>query len=202
MIDPRAEELLLFWFGPLTGHDDIDRSKREMWFGNGAAYDEQIRQRYGSLWQSAADGDLAGWVETARGRLALILLFDQLSRHLFRGDARAFSLDPEAQRLVLDGLNAGEDRQLRLIERAFFYLPLEHAEMLSLQDEAVRRFQGLAEEAPEPERERYRSFLRYAEAHREVIARFGHFPELNEILGRPTSDAEREFLTQPGYRFL
>ena len=37
--------------------------------------------------------------------------------------------------------------------------------------------------------------------HREVIARFGRFPHRNVILGRDSSEAEKEFLTQPGSAF-
>jgi len=44
-------------------------------------------------------------------------------------------------------------------------------------------------------------FTRYAEAHRDVIERFGRFPHRNAILGRPPTDEETAFLQQPGSAF-
>ena len=41
----------------------------------------------------------------------------------------------------------------------------------------------------------------YAVRHRDIIARFGRFPHRNTILGRPSTDEELEFLTQPGSSF-
>jgi uncharacterized protein (DUF924 family) len=79
-------------------------------------------------------------------------------------------------------------------------MPLEHAEDLATQDEAVRRFQALLADAGS-HREVLASALDYARRHRDVIARFGRFPHRNEILGRASTVAEAEFLRQPGSRF-
>jgi len=44
-------------------------------------------------------------------------------------------------------------------------------------------------------------FTRYAEAHRDVVARFGRFPHRNAILGRESRPEEIAFLEQPGSSF-
>ena len=41
----------------------------------------------------------------------------------------------------------------------------------------------------------------YAIRHRDIIARFGRFPHRNDVLGRKSTDAEEEFLKQPGSSF-
>jgi len=41
----------------------------------------------------------------------------------------------------------------------------------------------------------------YAVRHRDIVARFGRFPHRNHILGRPSSDEETAFLTEPGSSF-
>jgi uncharacterized protein (DUF924 family) len=43
--------------------------------------------------------------------------------------------------------------------------------------------------------------LKYAIAHKEIIDRFGRFPHRNAVLGRESTAAELEFLTQPGSSF-
>ena len=49
--------------------------------------------------------------------------------------------------------------------------------------------------------ERFQTDYDYAVRHRDIIARFGRFPHRNIILGRPSTDEELEFLTQPGSSF-
>ena len=67
--------------------------------------------------------------------------------------------------------------------------------MLADQDEACRLMRPLAA-FPETD-----DALRYAEAHRAIIARFGRFPHRNDILGRPSTAEEIAFLEQPGSAF-
>lgn len=99
------------------------------------------------------------------------------------------------------GLAQGWDQQLPPIQRVFAYLVLEHAEDLALQNQAVRLFQALTQEATAAERELFAGYLDYAERHQRVIARFGRFPHRNQILGRHSSAEESAFLLEPGSRF-
>ncbi|MEN9567509.1 MAG: hypothetical protein RLZZ69_2705, partial [Cyanobacteriota bacterium] len=43
--------------------------------------------------------------------------------------------------------------------------------------------------------------LNFAIKHQDVVNRFGRFPHRNQILGRESTQAEQEFLTQPGSSF-
>ena len=106
-----------------------------------------------------------------------------------------------AQRLVLSATDLDTDRQLIPAQRAFFYLPLEHAEDIELQRLGVRCFDGLARTVAPAWRKEYDSFHDYAQRHRDIIARFGRFPHRNKILGRPSTPAEIKFLKQPGSSF-
>ena len=160
-----------------------------------------LLERFVPLREDAVSGRLDGWTDTPRGRLALILLVDQFSRNLFRGDARAFEHDPLARRWTLDGIRAGDDRSLRVIERVFFYLPLEHSESLDDQRLAVQLFANLRDEAPAALLGNFAGFLDYAQRHHDVIARFGRFPHRNAVLGRRSTAEEAAYLAQPGAGF-
>ena len=96
----------------------------------------------------------------------------------------------------------GYDRELWPIQRLFFYLPLEHAENLAVQEQSVAAFTQLRDEAPATLRKDCENFLDYARRHREVIARFGRFPDLNVILDRDSTPEELAFLKEPGSSFL
>ena len=197
-----VDHVLKFWFGACGADGALDPVKRKMWFGDGRKHDAGIRKRFGALHARAARGELEGvWPGTPRGRIALIVVLDQFSRHIHRGKAAAFAQDPAAQRLAVPGIGTGVDRELNPAQRAFFYLPLEHAEDLQLQRLGVRSFQRLAAEVALAWRKDYDSFLDYAGFHRDIIERFGRFPHRNATLGRTSTPEEIEFLKQPGSTF-
>ena len=189
-----AADVLAFWFGspgsPLLG------TKRPEWFRKDDAFDAQIRERFGTLVERGLRGELSAWAATPLGALAQVVLLDQFPRNAWRGTPRAFAGDALALARAQAMLAARQDEVLLPVQRAFVLLPLEHAESLPLQDEAVQRFRQLAAQAPEMAEE-----LDYAERHRAVIERFGRFPHRNAILGRPSTAEELEFLEQPGSGF-
>jgi uncharacterized protein (DUF924 family) len=196
------EQVLDFWFGACGPDGALDRAKQEMWFSDGHKHDAAIRKRFGKLHRRAARGELdAEWGATPRGRIALIIVLDQFSRHIHRGTPAAFAQDPAAQRLALDGVKEGADRALVPAQRAFFYLPFEHAEDIELQRLSARSFQRLAAEVAPAWRGEYSSFADYAGHHRDIVERFGRFPHRNKVLGRVSSPEETEFLKLPGSSF-
>ncbi len=183
-LDAEAAAVLEFWFseGP--------NERREAWFKKNPAFDEEIRQRFGGLHSRAAAGELDGWTETARGRLALIVVLDQFSRNMFRGDPRAFSTDAKALELAREGVEQGYDRDLSTIERDFMYLPFEHSEDLADQHRAVELFENSSSETAE-----------YARQHLAVIEKFGRFPHRNAVLSRENTPEETEYLKDPNAGF-
>jgi len=76
-----AQQILDFWFGRLDSPADFPQQKANMWFGNGADYDEEITQKFSSLHQQACDNKLVHWQSSPGSLLALIILLDQFSRH-------------------------------------------------------------------------------------------------------------------------
>lgn len=195
------QDLLDWWFGQGTTSIEIAAEKQGLWFGYKAIQDDDARQRFGLQVEQALAGELDGWASTPQGWLALILLLDQLPRMIHRGTPRAFAGDERAQHLVHDGMAQGGDVLLSPIQRVFVYLVCEHAENLAVQDIAVTQFTLLRDIAAPEERPLFDDFLIFAVRHRDVIARFGRFPHRNEVLGRVSSEAEAQFLREPGSRF-
>jgi uncharacterized protein (DUF924 family) len=187
-------QVLDFWFGApgSPGHGEA----RAEWFRKSDAFDAQIAQGFGPLIERALRGELHDWEALPEGALARILLLDQFTRNAFRDSPRAFAGDALALEAARAMVAAGVDTTLLPVQRAFVYLPFEHAEDLAAQDEAVRLFTQLAQQAPGLD-----GMLDYAHRHRAVIARFGRFPHRNPWLGRASSEAELAFLQEPGSSF-
>ncbi|MDP3166075.1 MAG: DUF924 family protein [Hydrogenophaga sp.] len=197
---PAALDVLDFWFGDGLQLDWPSQDLNERWFGGGPAQDEVIRQRFGALVDTALGGGLTEWETEPRARLALIVLLDQLSRNVHRGQRRAFDGDARAQRLSRLSLAEGMDATLTPAGCVFLYMPLMHAENLELQEECVARFQRLVDTSPQTLRDTLASNLRFAVVHRDIVAQYGRFPYRNAVLGRACTPEEDEFL-KDGPRF-
>lgn len=201
-----ARQIREFWFGTGRLGAATVAQRFEMWFGSGpahrqAALDEDIRKRFGALLERAARGELDSWADGPRRRLSLILLLDQFPRNIYRGSTRAFEHDAMALALALSGMQSGADAALDPIERMFFYMPLQHAESLDVQDESVAAFRRLVSEAPEGLQQTFEASLDSAMKHRELVRRFGRFPHRNAVLGRASTPDELAYLASGAERF-
>jgi uncharacterized protein (DUF924 family) len=194
------EPVLQFWFGDGNNRETAKR-QAELWWGKSPATDSTIRERFGSLRELAVQGELDAWEQTSRGRLALIVLVDQMSRNIFRDQLEAFTYDYLAQEWCLEGLDLGADEELQPLERVFFYLPLEHSESRVDQARSVALFSELAKQAPATQLGSFDYYLDFAKQHQAIVERFGRFPHRNEVLGRASTSEEIEFLKGPGSSF-
>jgi len=195
-----ALEVRRFWFGKLPLKPQEASARLALWFSQAAAEqrrtDELIRSRFGDLIERAAAGELAAWADSPRRRLSLILLLDQFPRHAYRGTQRAFALDRDALALTLSGMQSAADAALAPVERIFFYMPLQHAELRDAQEESVAAYRRLLNEAPEDLRAMFATTLESAELHHSIVSRFGRFPHRNRALERRATADEEEYLRQ------
>lgn len=176
------EEVLKFWFG------EVDPRS---WWAVDAAFDAQVRGRFGSLHRQAACGELQAWRGSPRGRLAEIIVLDQFSRNLHRDSPRAFAQDLAALVLAQEAVSVEAHFGLEPVERAFLFLPYMHSESSRIHGIAERLFR---EHAPA---ENYEFELK----HKAIIDRFGRYPHRNAILGRDSTPEEVGFLRLPGSAF-
>jgi uncharacterized protein (DUF924 family) len=197
----RPQQVLVFWFGPRPYTAASVQQHTRLWFGASvgpeltAQTDELIRQRFADTILAAERGELDSWNSSPRRRLALIVVLDQFSRHFYRDTAKAYAQDHAALSLSVSGMLYGADSALDPLERIFFYMPLQHAESLDIQDESVAAFRRLLDEAPAELRMTFHEAYSAATRHREIIAQFGRFPHRNAVLGRASSDEESYWLS-------
>lgn len=196
-----ADDIHKFWFGEVDDWATCVAQNHERWFKRGHELDAPVREQFASTVRAAGQGVLEHWMGTARGALALVLTLDQFPRHIYRGSAQAFDLDQMALQMCQMGVERGLNEQLSAVERGFFYLPMEHAEDLQVQEQAVLLMHANARSGPPELREYLENAALYGEIHRDIIARFGRFPHRNEVLGRTSSAQELSYLNDGGHRF-
>lgn len=177
------QEILTFW---------LDECEPKDWYVADDAIDAKIKKRFSLLWESAAGGGLGLWLTNPSETLAYIILTDQFSRNMHRNSREAFALDANARKATKIAINREWDMRIDEPARQFFYMPLMHSENQCDQDRAVRLFHTRMPETGHLS-------IDHAQAHREIIRRFGRFPFRNEALGRKSSLAEQAFIDNGGY---
>lgn len=178
------QDVLHFWF---------EETAPSQWFQVSDVFDDMVRDRFSGLYNMAVNGVCDGWAREVDGALALVLIFDQFPRNMFRGSPQAFATDDRARQVSRKVIELGFDHLVGLAKRRFFYLPFEHSENLEDQTFSLSLFEKMREEEP--------LSYDYALRHYKIIERFGRFPHRNEILGRVSTPEELEFITQFGRGF-
>lgn len=194
------ESILRFWFSDeLTGEMGQPQSKR--WFLGGSELDVTIKQRFEQIVLQAASGALDHWCDSAEGSLALILLYDQFPRNIWRGQAQAFAYTDQALSICNEGIERGFPALVDVPQRVFFYMPLEHHESMESQRRVLSLFEKLRVDAPESLKDFAQGTLDFAQTHADIIESFGRYPYRNEVLGRSNTQAEEAWLEQSSSRF-
>ncbi len=186
------QSVLDFWFGDIET-DTIPQDKWGLWFGSNPKDDDDLQQTFSSLITQAVAGDLHHWQESDTGKVAHIILCDQMTRATLRGTPQAFSGDTLARSITLNGIANGNDKKMPVAHRLFFYLPLEHSENITHQQQCLTCYQQLIDEHPQLQTILQRS-LQEAEKHHQLIQNFGRFPHRNAVLGRDNTPAEADYL--------
>ena len=179
----QPQTILDFWFNEIP---------MESWFSKDDDFDAGLKEKFGDTVEAALAGKLDNWAETEAGLLALVILLDQMTRNIFRDTPKAFAGDEKALALSLEGNKRGylesfEDQN----HRHFLLMPMMHSEDIAIQDASLPLFEQYSNPLT----------LEYAVKHRDIVARFGHFPHRSPILGRPLTPEEEEFLKGPDSSF-
>jgi uncharacterized protein (DUF924 family) len=196
MGDSANETILKFWFGRPEEAVLPSEERAQVWFGDSPEVDKEIKSRFSEYLKQAIAGQCTEWEQTSRAQLALIILLDQFSRHIYRNSPDAFAQDDYALSVCLRGLEKQHDHQLDLMERVFYYYPLLHSEHLVHQERSLQAYQSLMEVAFPETQIIYESFLKFANHHYTIIRRFGRFPQRNVVLSRESTDEETNYLKE------
>lgn len=175
--------VLDFWF---------NEAGPDTWFVKSDDFDQTLTERFSDVVQQAAAAEFYSWRSTVQGRLAEIIVLDQLSRNIYRDTPAAFAQDQMALALAQEAVAMGAMQELKeLNERRFILMPYMHSESTLIHQQAEQLFKQHTDE------QTYGFEIR----HKVIIDRFGRYPHRNEILGRKSTDEEIEFLKGPNSSF-
>jgi uncharacterized protein (DUF924 family) len=186
-----------YWFGELKFPGDHLSSTGELWFQRSEETDRHIRQTYESFIHGAAgkDWDISGL--SREEAVALVVLFDQFPRNIYRDTGQQFAFDAKAREIAMALLAGGRDRFFA-IELDALSLTCQHHEGAASQDFSVFLAADLAVNGPENMLDMHRTFLDFATKHRDLIRKFGRFPHRNAHLGRTSTPEELAFIQEHG----
>ncbi len=201
MEDDEVSQVFAFWFGALGEDELTPKARTKRWFTKSAAFDREIRERFGTLHERVAQKQHETWRQSVIGRLCYVIVLDQFSRNIYRDSRRMFAYDAAALAVSEEGIAAGDLLELQTDPQAFLLMPLMHSEEAEDQDTCVRTFKRLCERASGQAAERLQNNLNFAEKHREIIVSFGRFPHRNALLDRRSTAEELAFLQEPGSGF-
>jgi len=173
MVTP--SEIIDYWYS--------DRIKKQ-WFNSTPELDQEILKKYEKTWEHAASGNLDEWSKSALGCLALVIILDQFPLNMFRGNAKSFITENNSIVISLKAIENNFHNELDKDKLSFLFMPLMHSENIDHQNLSVKLFTKF----------NLQGNIRFAEHHRDLIAKFGRFPHRNSILGRESTDEELKYL--------
>ena len=193
-LDANARTVLEFWF---------NKDNEQYWFAQNDAFDKQIKDKFADIWQAAKQGECVTWrianaptdsnssITALAGRLAEIIVLDQFSRNLCRGQAGAFAQDSMAIALAQEAIGQPHFDTLPTEWRKFIIMPFMHSESLMIHKRYLPLFEKLHDDYT----------LDFENRHKDIIEQFGRYPHRNDILDRESTDEEEAFLQQPNSSF-
>ena len=193
-LDPDAHAVLDFWF---------DKNNEAYWFERNDRFDKKIQDKFGDIWHAAKQGECVTWriaessldgnssITALAGRLAEIIVLDQFSRNLCRGQASAFAQDGMALALAQEAIQQPYFDTLPMQWRRFIIIPFMHSESAMIHKRYLPLFEQLDDA----------NTLDFEHRHKQIIDQFGRYPHRNEVLNRDSTEDEKNFLKQPNSSF-
>lgn len=180
MIPHKAQEILDFWF------KETPTEKR---FKKDEVFDQKIRDRFLNDYELASKNEYDDWQDQPMSALALVIIFDQFSRNMFRNDKKAFDQDHKTRLIVNDAVYAGYLEAMNESQRFFMILPLIHSEEITDHEMANYLLGKYLRE-----HEEYNKIKKFWNDHSKVIRQFHRYPQRNKVLGRESTQEEILFL--------
>jgi uncharacterized protein (DUF924 family) len=194
MSTTQIQEVLDFWFAFRELNEPTIDSRMDRWFDDDVEFNTELTERFSGLVEQALGSELDDWATKPQGRLALILLLEQFPRRIYKDQDQAFRGDNKALKLCEQGVASDAYKKLSSIEQMFFFMPLQRAESIKVQQTSVKVFNSLASHVSATMRDTFETVAQFAELRRDIIAEFGRFPHRNASLGRTNTGAEDALL--------
>tara|TARA_Y100000590_G_C15592410_1_gene966618 strand:- start:677 stop:1246 length:570 start_codon:yes stop_codon:yes gene_type:complete len=187
-MEERAKIILNFWFNIASPQEK---------FGRNNEFDQKIKNLFFDDYQKAIKDKYNHWQDSPEECLALIILFDQFSRNLFRNSPKAFAADDKARIIARKAIDKNFHKILSKDKILFIFLPLMHSEQLNDQNYCIELIQKHLKDNPQ-----YKEINKFAKIHLDIVKKFGRFPYRNKVLKRNNTIEEEKYLKTTHYDFF
>ena len=151
--------------------------------------------------EEIGQGLLKHWEQYPQGKLATIILCDQLSRNIYRGLAGAFSFDHISLRLSKEIIqNLPLFKSFKHFERLFIIMPLLHSENINDCQYGIDVLNSVIIQLnSSPDLVRlFELNYRWGLEHLDTLKEFGRYPHRNKVLGRENTEEEDNYIRETG----
>jgi uncharacterized protein (DUF924 family)/Ran GTPase-activating protein (RanGAP) involved in mRNA processing and transport/predicted esterase len=180
------EKIYEFWFGSKNKSDF--KQKQDIWFKNSNETDNLIISLFTKILQEGEEGKLDDWEQNSYGALALVILFDQISKKIYRGTSKMYSNDAKALQIAENLLK--KENNFTTIEIYFIYNCFLNSENLRKAEKGLDGIKKLHDSVDFSQKEIYkRSKKQY-----DVLFKYGRYPNRNELLHRDSTPGEKKYL--------
>ena len=186
--------IIEYWLGDAQRDPECMAARGQLWYAGDVKVDEEIKRKFGELYELACEERITHWGTRSHGSLALVILLDQFSRNFHRGSSKAFAQDQLARAIAKRAISTQQNLELSIIGQLFLIHPLHHSENLVDQEQAVAYVEQLHSGASPEWRKPIQGFLNYCVEHRDVVRRFKRFPHRNAVLSRESTAEEIAYL--------
>ena len=186
--DILVDNILNFWFEKKNDYNK--------WFFSNNKYDKYITNNFFDILKDAEAGYLHHWLCNHRSYLAMIILLDQFSRHIYRNSKDAYKNDKLALLFTEMGLDLHIDK-LNAIEQTFTLMPYQHSENIEDQKLGIKILENLIQKQKNLEEKNIlKRTLHHQKKHCKVIKMFGRFPKRNIFLKRESTEDEIDYIDE------
>lgn len=187
-------DVIAYWLGDTESDPAAAHARNRFWYRATIQIDCAIKDRFEDVHASIRNGRLLHWGEGAEGALAVVIVLDQFSRNMFRGQREAFGQDSLARAITVRALDREFDDQLSVPGKVFLCHPFTHSESSIDQDRAVNTYELMVDRVSDDWKPFVQSFVNHAKGHRDLIQRFGRFPHRNAAMLRQSTTEEESYL--------
>lgn len=190
-------DVLMTWYG-FKFHKQLEEIRNfweNVWFCKGPnqkILDEQLR-KFEQLFEKEYVED-----NTFYGQLAQIILYDQISRNIFRGTAKAYVFDKHTEKILNNILNRYSLESINKFNVQYvctIMIALAHMENDLLHKKLSEIYMLFKETYKRHHPDIIVAMERIIDNHSIRINLFGRIPERNKIIGRLSTKQEDAFLS-------
>ena len=161
-----------------------------------------MKEKYSDALEKVKTGEYNGWEHDHDGRLAAIILCDQMARNIHRESGEAFAGDSKARKIIKTIMSSSDEKMnlasYRYGEQGVLLMPLMHSENGNDTRQCIIEFTALSKKMEDDAEceANAQIYIKFAQDHDMVVQKYGRYPKRNKALGRKSTADEEKYIEE------